>query len=565
MKKIFFSVLFIALVISQNVVRAQSVTNSDTKMQWWKEARYGMFIHWGVYALPAGVWNGKRTGDGRDGAWLVRDLKVSLADYKAVAAKFNPTDFNADAWVQFAKNVGFKYIVITAKHHDGFALFPSKASTFNIVDATPFKRDVIKELAVACKKQNIKLGLYYSQAQDWSNGGANYGNDAWWDESQKNRDFDKYIDSIVVPQVKEILAYEPDIIWWDTPVNMTKERAAKIQSILANYPNIITNNRLGGNVGGDFGTPEQYIPATSANKYWESCLTTSSTNTWGFKSRDSVWKSATYLIRSMIEIVSKGGNLLLNVGPDAKGNFPKGVMDTLKAINTWLKTNGESIYASSASPFPYLSFGKATQKNNVLYLHILKWPADGKIKIPLKTEVTKATFLAAPKTNISFSSDEKFVYITLPKKPIDTIATVLKLDIKGSAISSVANLVPSINKTATASSEETPNNKASNAFDTKSGVWRPAKDQKTAWLQVDLGEPASIGAITINEYAGSNIKQFAIEYKVGEEWKILLEGKTVGATFVAEFVPIKAQIFRLNILDASKQPQISDMQLFFAE
>ena len=562
MKKVVVASVLLCLIFSGF---AQNTTN-DAKMAWWSDARYGMFIHWGLYAIPAGSWNGKETGRNRDGAWIVRDLKIPIADYKALAAQFNPKQFNADEWVAFAKSVGMKYIVITSKHHDGFAMFKSSASAFNVVDATPFKTDVVAAIATACKKQGMKFGLYYSQSQDWTNGGANYGNDPWWDESQKNRDYDKYIDEIVIPQVKELLAFHPDIIWWDTPVNMTKERAGRIKAVLNTYPDIIINNRLGGGVGGDFGTPEQAIPAFSNDKYWESFLTTSGTNTWGFKSSDKVWKTPGFLIRSIIEIASKGGNLLLNIGPDAHGAFPPAVKDTLKVIGNWMKVNGESIYGTSAGLFPYLKFGHCTQKDNKLYLQVLNWPADGQLKIPLQNEVQKAYILAAGKTPLQYSKRDKYLYVQVPKKAPDTLATVIVLELKGAPQSSVVSLIPSLNKSATASSEADINSKADYAFDAKGNtLWKPAKDQQTAWLSVDLGEQTSIGAIAISEYAGTNIQQFQLEYKDGDNWVTCLKGTTVGGNFQASFKPVKAQSFRLNILKMTNAPQIKSIQLFFDE
>jgi len=336
-RKISFSIITCLLFIS-NLLSAQPQTLSqDEKMKVWKDARYGLFIHWGLYAITAGSYHGKKTGQNRDGAWLVRDLKVPLAEYKKLGEQFNPTLFDADKWVKTAKDCGMKYLVFTAKHHDGFALFPSKASTFNINDATPFKRDIVKEIGEACRKYHLLFGLYYSQSQDWTNGGANYGNDAWWDESQKNKDYDTYLNQIVIPQVKEILAYHPNIIWWDTPTNMTKERGERIKVLLKDYPNIIMNNRLGG-VSGDFNTPEQFIPAMGlSDKYWETCMTMN--DTWGYKNIDSNWKSPSLLLKNLIDVASKGGNYIINVGPTAEGVFPKENLDRMKIMGDWLKKN----------------------------------------------------------------------------------------------------------------------------------------------------------------------------------------------------------------------------------
>ena len=229
-------------------------------MAWWREARFGMFIHWGVYSVPAGTYNGKQIPG--IGEWIMNRGKIPMAEYQAYAKEFNPVKFNADEWVKTAKNAGMKYIVITAKHHDGFAMFDTKASPWNIMQATPFGRDPLKELAAACKKYGIKLGFYYSQAQDWNNGGSASGGK--WDPAQQ-RDMDDYIDKIAVPQVKELLTHYgefPAVIWWDTAIDMNSNRAAKLVELLKLKPGIIYNNRLGGGFKGDTETPEQIIPAT---------------------------------------------------------------------------------------------------------------------------------------------------------------------------------------------------------------------------------------------------------------------------------------------------------------
>src|SRR4051812_7191630 len=222
----------------------------DTRMKWWREARFGMFIHWGIYSVPAGVHKGKEMGP-RIGEWIMHEMKIPVGEYAEYARQFNPVKFDADAWVRLAKEAGMKYIVVTSKHHDGFAMFDSDASGYNVVDATPFKRDVLKELSAACQRHGIKLGFYYSQAQDWHHaGGAARG--GHWDSAQDG-DMTEYLKKIAVPQVKEILTkYGPiSILWWDTPEGMTRERADLLAPLVKLQPGLITNNRLGGGYMGD--------------------------------------------------------------------------------------------------------------------------------------------------------------------------------------------------------------------------------------------------------------------------------------------------------------------------
>ena len=339
----------------EGVLPKETKEQRDPRMAWWREAKFGMFIHWGIYSVPAGTWKDKQIGG--IGEWIMNSGKIPVKDYAEFAGKFNPVKFDADKWVSVAKKAGMKYIVITSKHHDGFAMFHSKATPYNIYDATPFKRDPLKELAAACKKQGIRLGFYYSQAQDWHHpGGAAAG--GHWDKAQDGS-MDEYLRKIAVPQVREILSnYGPvAVLWWDTPYDMTKERAEMLLPALKLQPGIIMNNRLGGGYEGDTETPEQEIPATGfpGGRDWETCMTMN--DTWGFKSYDHNWKSTETLIRMLADIASKGGNFLLNVGPTSEGLIPEPSVERLTAVGTWMDVNGESIYGTSASPFKKLALG----------------------------------------------------------------------------------------------------------------------------------------------------------------------------------------------------------------
>ena len=455
MRKKFLIVWMVLVLVHEGY--SQQVTK-DERMEWWREARFGMFIHWGVYAVPAGTHNGQRIN--RIGEWIMNRGKIPVAEYKAYARQFNPVKYDADAWVRMAKDAGMKYIVITSKHHDGFALFDSKVTTWDMVDATPYGKDLIKPLAEACRKHGIKLGLYYSHAQDWVNpGGAaarKKTSEGWanpdsaridaytethnghWDPAQTTKTMEEYINDIAVPQVKEILTRYGDIavLWWDTPTGMTDEFAEKFKALLPLQPRMITNDRLKRpNYPGDFKTPEQRIPDLSEldGKDWETCMTMN--GTWGYKSYDDKWKSTEILIRNLLDIASKGGNYLLNVGPKADGEFPAESIERLKAIGAWMKVNGEAIYGTQASPLAALSWGRCTRKehngNTTLYLSVFDWPADGKLIVPgFHNDVNRAVLLASGK-KLTTSIDKDQLVITLPAQAPDTIATVIKVEVKG--------------------------------------------------------------------------------------------------------------------------------------
>ncbi|RYG65397.1 carbohydrate-binding protein, partial [bacterium] len=345
---------------------------------------------------------------------------------------FNPTQFDADLIVSLAKAAGMKYIVVTSKHHDGFAMYRSKFSPFNIYDATPLKRDPLEELAAACRKHGVKFGIYYSQAQDWTApGGAHmYGQ---WDKAQEG-DLHQYVKTKAAPQVKELLTkYKPVELWWDTPVDMSKEDLAELTAAFPTLPGLIVNNRLGNGAHADIETPEQFIPATGIKgKDWEVCMTMN--DTWGYKSFDHNYKSSNSLLHNLIDIASKGGNYLLNIGPDANGVVPQPQVERLQDISRWMKANSASIYATSASPFSKLPFnGRATLKGNTLYLNVFEWPKDGLTLVGLQTPVRGARALASGQKLEVLKATDGTLRIEKPKQ-IDAVSTVISLQLTGAPV-----------------------------------------------------------------------------------------------------------------------------------
>lgn len=562
MKSRFLSLIFIiaTLSLSQNIV-GQALPQIDEKMVWWKDAKFGMFIHWGLYSVPAGKWSDNTTY----GEWLMYEAKVSIKDYSALANQFNPVKFNAEDWVLLAKAAGQKYIVITAKHHDGFAMYDSKVSDYNIVKATPFKRDVLKELAEACRKYNMKLGFYYSQAQDWYHPGGAINNGLEWDKNHQG-DMGSYIDKIAVPQVKEIFDNYGDVavLWWDTPQNMTKEMSQKLADILKKYPNIISNNRLGAGMGGDLETPEQVVPATGfPNRNWETCMTMN--NHWGYNAWDDNWKSTKDLLQKLIDVNSKGGNFLLNVGPNQYGEIPEVCQQTLHEIGDWLKLNGESIYGTNASPFPSLSWGKATRKNQTLYLHIFNWPSNHQLKVPMNNKITKAYLLVDKKNLLKINRSEKRSIIELPNYPPDKVASVLAIEFEGEPV--VLPLPLEGKQIKVSSTKSGTNSENINDGDPKT-LWQAAEKDSISWVEVDLNKPISINGFSVVEpwkKWNNRSQKLTLQYKQNEIWKDIATQSSSGTGQTVYFNPIKAQVFRLMINEPKGEPSLNEWLLFREE
>ena len=481
---LFFALIAFPILLAADVViassgesgsRSQSVESSvpgensrerDRRMSWWKDAKFGMFIHWGVYSVPGGWYQGHKVKGFSE--WVMYNARIPVWEYRGYATEFNPTGFDAAQFVSAAKSAGMKYMIITAKHHDGFAMFDSKASDWNIVKATPFRRDPLRELAEECRRQGIRLGFYYSHAQDWINGGAvglsmpKKPEDfrGPWDKEQIH-DMDDYVDRIAVPQVRELLgnygADTPAVLWWDTPKNIDPARAERIQDAVQKLkPGIIQNNRLCNTkkasgrkcFPGDTETPEGVIPAQGyPGRDWETCMTFN--DSWGFKKGDNHWKSTRTLIRNLADIASKGGNYLLNVGPDSHGMIPQESLKRLAEVGAWMKVNGAAIYGTSATPFgaeagSFSSWRKngegkplfvpdwkwrATSKPGHVYLVLFKWPSGGMFSIPsLSHPIRKATLLADPVRKLSVFQDSGGIRISnLPVKSPDRIASVIDL------------------------------------------------------------------------------------------------------------------------------------------
>ncbi len=350
----------------------------DERMAWWRDAKFGMFIHWGAYAVPAGIHRGKEISGAAE--WIMYSGNIPVAEYEPYARRFNPTQYDAEAWVKLAKAAGMQYIVITSKHHDGFCLWDSKVSNYDVIDFAAFGRDALKELADACRKEGIRLGFYHS-IMDWHHPDA------------KGERFPRYRDEYLKPQLRELIEnYQPEILWFDGEwIDEWTEPQGKdlYQYVRSLRPSILINNRVGkGRSGmqgmnrepeyvGDFGTPEQEIlDHGSGDADWESCMTMN--NSWGFKQNDHDWKSTETLIHNLVDIVAKGGNYLLNVGPDARGLIPEASVERLLAMGEWMQVNSEALYG--AGMWDVYAEGDDVRyirgADGSLYVLALRWPGE---------------------------------------------------------------------------------------------------------------------------------------------------------------------------------------------
>ena len=406
---------------------------ASPEMEWWREARFGMFVHWGLYSVAAGEWNGKSV-DGI-GEWIQNFAKVPNSDYEKLAADFTMANYNPEEWVKMAKNAGARYIIFTAKHHEGFCLYPSDVSDFD-VERTPYKGDPLKELTEACRKYGLKVGLYYSHRQDWHEEEAavmknEYDGHYGKPKAEIKPDLDKYIEEKALPQMRELLTNygKIDLLWYDTPLDLTKEQSEAFVDVVRELqPGCIINGRVGYDLG-DYGPlGDNEMPCASADRDLEMVATMN--HTWGYKKNDQDWKSPKDILCSLIECASRGVNYVVNVGPKADGTIPQPSMEIMNFIGGWMKANAESIYGTTANPFnDNFPWGFVTRKDNALYLHLLRRPAGGCIVLKgMLSPVEKATVLSTGKD--VFVSCEDICRISVPDGLDYERVPVLKLTCK---------------------------------------------------------------------------------------------------------------------------------------
>lgn len=397
---------------------------------------YAMFIHWGLFSHLGNVWNGK-TYYGI-GEWMI-DVNMANAnrdEYKAVSRSFNPKDFDAMKIVQLAKDAGMKYIIITSKHHDGFAMYHSLCDKFNIVDATPFARDPMKELADACKKLGLGFGFYYSHNQDWTHPGASGAPRV--DKDGNPRTFDDYFHEKCLPQVEEITKNYGDmeLIWFDTPGDIPQKYAEKLVEVVhRNQPRALVSGRIGYNLGDYQTLGDMEVPLENIDGLWESVDVTN--DAWGYAWYDQNWKSPKQILQYLISTIARGGTYMLNIGPDGMGNVPEFVSQTLRASGKWIARYPQVIYGAEPSPWKHaLPWGDVVKQGNKLYLNVYEWPTSGKLYLPgLQTEIVSAGILGEKKKQrIKFEKEDNWTVFQVPLQKPDRMIAVIELEMKDSEI-----------------------------------------------------------------------------------------------------------------------------------
>jgi alpha-L-fucosidase len=515
-------------------------------VQHWQDLRFGMFIHWGPVSLT-----------GREIGWS-RGAQTPVEVYDNLYKQFNPTNFNAEEWVRIAKAAGMKYIVLTTKHHDGFCLWDTKQTDYNIMNS-PFHRDVVKELAAACKKEGIAFGTYYSTC-DWHHPDFPLTSPGGKVRREKS-DLDAY-NRYLLAQISELITnYGPLLtIWNDVPQEFKGRGAKTIELVRKLQPDILINDRTGD--GGDYDTPEQRVGKYQDNRPWETCMTIC--RQWAWKPNDEM-KSLKECLQTLISCAGGDGNLLFNVGPAPDGLIEPRQVERLKEMGAWLAKNGESIYGTRGGPWKPTKTLASTRKGDVIYLHVFKGTQPVLALPPLPRRIKAATTFGGAK--VEFQQSVKAVDITLPAHGLDPIDTIIKLELDGSAMD-IPALALAREIKASASNvyrNQTREFGPDMAFDNDSDTrWATDEGTKQAWIAADLGRPLTIQRVRMEEAEGysGRVKSFEFQYKEGAEWKTIFAGEKLGWDLQKSFPPVTAREFRLNILDASQGPTLSDIEFF---
>ena len=541
------------------------------RLQWWAEGRFGLFIHWGPVSL-----------EGTEISWSRANTNpkcpnrgsIPAGVYDRLYEQFNPTNFDAAQWVGLAKASGIKYMVLTAKHCDGFLLWDSKVSDYNIMH-TPFKRDVCGELARAAHEQGMRIGWYFSPMD-------------WRDPDCRSRNNGQFVVRMQ-EELRELLGHygKIDLLWFDCDggeVPWDQERTYALVKKL--QPQIVINNRLDLGPGRDAGagplspagigphadyfTPEQWIGGFQDQYPWESCMTLSRRGQWAWGGHEDGVKSYAECMEMLIRCPGGDGNLLLNCGPMPTGDIAPEQANRLREMGAWLARYGESINGTRGGPFKPGDYGVSTRKANTIYLHLCEW-TDDRLKLPaISPRVISSRLVTGGKVEVR--QNAAGLEISVPQSDRQPLDTIVALELDGSALDLPAVEVPSppslsTHAKATASNvfQNLPEYGPDKAVDGLNNTrWATDNGVKSAWLELDLGRPLTFSRAAIKQAFPelNRVRKFAIEYLQNGQWKPCYRGKNLGAKLAAHFDPVTAQRVRLDILEATDGPTLWEFQLF---
>ena len=539
-------------------ISGQTSATKEQRIEQWKDARFGMFIHWGPVSLK-----GTEISWSRGNSWQGGPA-IPIAEYDTLFKQFNPVNYNADEWVKLAREAGMRYIVFTSKHHDGFCMWDTKYTDYNIMNS-PFKRDIVKELAEACEKQGMELGIYHSTC-DWHNPDFPWTSPAGL-VPRKTSNLERYTQYLKNQSVEIIKNYGPLLLmWYDVPQAFNAERGqGVIDAIREVQPDIIVNNRTGAR--GDYDTPEQRIGGFQTERPWETCMTIGTQ--WSWKPDDEI-KSLEQCLHGLIRSAGGDGNFLFNVGPKPDGTIEPLQVERLKEMGKWLEKYGYTIYSTRGGPFKPTDWGVSTRKGNKIYLHILRWSGDSpKIILPdIGMQIKKCVLAGGGKVKYRKVKGENI--IEFDGKFLQPVNTIVEIEVAGNSRDIVpVNVLPqsiSYMKEVSASTNHIKfgpagtNIKAINNGEWVGTFWQPADEDKTPWAAIDLGNPQKISKAVIYE-RGQNIKSYELQYKSGNDWKTFHSGTSIGSRAEIKFDAIVAQEVRMVITSFSETPGIYEIML----
>ncbi len=514
------------------------------RLEWWRAARFGMFIHWGPVSLK-----------GTEIGWS-RGAQVPVAEYDTLYKLFNPTNFNANEWMTVARDAGMKYVVFTSKHHDGFCMWDTAQTDFNIMHS-PFARDVVKELSTAARQKKLAFGTYHS-VTDWhhpdfpltSPGGS---------VRRATSNLDRYEEYLRAEVAELVTKYGPLLVmWFDVPQEFNQKRGQGLIDFTRGLqPDILINNRSGAR--GDFDTPEQQVGKFQMGRPWETCMTIC--QQWAWKPNDQM-KSLKECIQTLVRCAGGDGNLLFNVGPMPDGRIEPRQVDRLREMGQWLAKYGDTIYGTRGGPWMPSADIASTRSSKTIYLHLLSCKG-GTITLPnIPARIARSSLLTGGKVKVEQEADR--ILVTVQPEDCQPIDTIVRLSLKSPAMEIEPVRLSGAGPKATASNvyQQMSEFCAEMAFDANPATrWATDSGTHQAWIAADLGKDTTFDGLHIKEECGSRVQKFEFQVRRGSDWQTVFSDTTIGADFKRKFQPVTAREIRLNILEATEGPTLSEVEL----